>query len=113
MLNFLVLENKNFNYKNLFLDIDEKIYQISKTSLYNSKYGLTDKINYGLEEKLSNYKAILSWKLSNPSSFCNYSLKEIVSKIQFLLKGTKRIQNSLTGCTPENCQSIINFNINF
>lgn len=105
MLNFLILDNKKFDYKQLFLDIESKIFQISKASLYSAKYGLTDKIDKNIAYKLMNYKGILAWKLADSDVLCEFELKDIISKIQSLIYkgGFIRPTNSLTGCTPENC----------
>lgn len=105
MLSFLVLDNKKLDYKQLFLDIDSKILQISKTSLYNAQYGLTDKVNYSNAFKLINYKSILTWKLNDSGSLCEFNLKDIIGRIQSLIftDGFNRNKDSLTGCLPENC----------
>lgn len=115
MLNFLILDNKKFDYSRLFLDIDEKILQLSKKSLYNAKYGLGEAVNYSLVDKLLNYKSILSWKLSGSECLCQFDIKEIVARIQRLVytDGFQRSSDSLTGCTPDQCKPIQNFTVNF
>lgn len=104
MLDFVILQDNRENYNKLFLDIDNKIYQISRKALFNAKYGLTDKINYNLASKLSIYKDILKWKLSN-DDFCEYNLKDIVGRVKRLisLDGPLPYNNKLPGCLPGQC----------
>ena len=115
MLDFLILDNKEFNYLKLFQDIDSKVLQVSEKALNNARYGLTDKVNYNLGVKLLTYKSILTWKLSDSSCLCQFELKDIVARIQRLLNtdGPVKKYNTLTGCLPGDCTPIQNFNVNF
>ena len=104
MLNFLILDDKNLDYKKIFSDIDAKIFQISKKALYNAKYGLFDKVNYNLAGKLSTYKSIIKWKLACPNCTL-HSIEDIISKIKRLINkdGPLPLTNSLQGCLEGNC----------
>ena len=113
--NFLILDNKGQDYKQLFLDIDKKIYQMSKRALFNAKYGLTDKVDYDVVDKLLIYKSILVAIIKESKCFSNYKLEDIVSRVKRLLNSGMLLEpdNNLTGCIDGECEPIMNLVVNF
>lgn len=99
MLDFLILDNKKFDYKQLLENIDTKIYLISKTSYYNAKLGLTDCVDYNTVELLIDYKQILIARLNQAEYLCKFELKDIIARIQKLIN-TNGFKNSkcVAGC---------------
>lgn len=115
--NFRILDNKtSINYEKLFSDIDNKIYLYSKKALFNAKYGLNDKIEYDLVDRLLIYKRVLrTMMISGTTCFKNYKIIDVISKIKRLINTGDIIpaENNLTGCTPDECKPVTNLSINF
>lgn len=113
----VVRPDSKYDYKKLFESIDKAIYQLSKWTLDHVKYGLDGVDGVALLWSLSTYKQVIKYKIAGSGELCDYDTDVITSRIERLIDRNFGFITDdcrhLTGCTTEQCNPIVNFQVTF